>query len=269
MRYLIFLIVSNRVLTLVVTNRRGNMSEAIKKINVPTATTVLMASALLFAVMTGGYYNSYNAYAQNNGSNSNNNNLDVQVTKPSSELTAQWWQWASSFPRDENPLADTTGEDCSKGDISGNIFFLAGSEGGKVERDCTVAEGQAILIPIVTTLCFKSEPEETQESLLAQCTEIVNQQKNLKLIIDGNKVQNLESYRVTNPSFFTVEFPENNIFEPTPAGSYDAVADGYWVLIEGLSAGEHDITVVGKLHGQSSFGKIDFRTQVTYHLTVE
>jgi hypothetical protein len=232
------------------------------------AKTVLMASALLFAGVAGYYNNGYNAYAQDS-SNNNSKLLDVQVTKPTPELTAQWWQWASSFPRDENPLADTTGEDYSKGDILGDIFFLGGGEGGKVERDCTVTEGQAILIPIVTILCFKSEPEETHESLLAQCTEIVDQTKNPLLIIDGNKVRNLESYRVTNPSFFTVEFPDNNIFEPTPAGSYDAVADGYWVLIEGLSAGEHDITVVGKLHGQSSFGKIDFRTQVTYHLTVE
>jgi hypothetical protein len=246
------------------------MSESIKKVGVPTATTVLIASALLFAGVAGYYNNGYNAYAQDSSSNNNNSKLldDVQVTKPTPELTEQWWQWASSFPRDENPIADTTGEDCSKGDF-GDIFFLAGSEGGKVERDCTVSEGQAILIPIVNILCFTEPGEETQESLLAQCAEITDQQKNLKLIIDGNKVQNLESYRVTNPSFFTVDFPENNIFEPTPAGSYDAVADGYWALIQGLSAGEHDITVVGKLHGQSSFGKIDFRTQVTYHLTVE
>ena len=74
---------------------------------------------------------------------------------------------------------------------------------------------------------------------------------------------------MTNPSFFTVVFPENNIFEPSPAVSYDAVADGNWALLVGLSAGVHDLTVVGKLHGQSSFGKIDFRTQGTYHLTVE
>lgn len=44
MRYLIFLIVSNPVLTLVVTNKRGNMSEAIKKIGI---TTLVVASALL------------------------------------------------------------------------------------------------------------------------------------------------------------------------------------------------------------------------------
>jgi hypothetical protein len=244
------------------------MSESIaKKIGVPAATTtILMASALLFGGVGGYYNNGYNAYAQDS-SNNNSKLLDVQVTRPSPELTAQWWQWASSFPRDENPISDPTGEDCSKGDF-GDIFFLGGGEGGKVERDCTVTEGQAILIPIVTVLCFNSEGE-THESLLAQCTEIIDQQKNLKLTIDGNQVRNLERNRVTNPSFFTVDFPENNIFEPTPAGSYDAVADGYWVLIEGLSAGEHDITVVGKLHGQSSFGKIDFSTQVTYHLTVE
>ena len=247
------------------------MQGSLKKIGVPTATTVLMASALLFVGVAGYYNNGYNVYAQDSSSSNNISKLiyDVQVTKPTPELTAQWWQWASSFPRDENPIADTTGEDCSKGDVGGATFFLAGSEGGKVERDCTVTDGQAILIPIVAALCFKSEPGDTEESLLALCTEIIDQQTNLKLIIDGNKVGNLESNRVTNPSFFTVDFPENNIFEPTPAGSYDAVADGNWALIDGLSAGEHDITVVGKLHGQSSFGKIDFRTQATYHLTVE
>jgi hypothetical protein len=52
MGYLIFLIVSNLVLTLVVTNKRGNMSErSIKKITVLataiTAAMVLMAPALL------------------------------------------------------------------------------------------------------------------------------------------------------------------------------------------------------------------------------
>lgn len=44
MRYLVFLIVSNRVLTLVVTKKRGNMSEPIKKIGI---TTLVVASALL------------------------------------------------------------------------------------------------------------------------------------------------------------------------------------------------------------------------------
>jgi hypothetical protein len=51
--------------------------------------------------------------------------------------------------------------------------------------------------------------------------------------------------------------------------AFDAVADGYWVLIEDLPAGEHEITIVGKQHGQTSTeGKWDVKSQVTYHLTV-
>jgi hypothetical protein len=176
-----------------------------------------------------------------------------------------------SIPADENPLTDTTGEDCSQGDF-GDIFFLVGTLGGKVERECTITEGQDILIPIDNTICIKTDPADTRESLLAICTDITDQTKNLKLRIDGKYVRNLESYRVTNSEFFTIEAVENNIFQPfgLAPGSYDAVADGYWVLIEGLSAGEHDITVVGKEHGHTSaLGKWDFKTQATYHLTVE
>jgi hypothetical protein len=240
----------------------GRTTAARKVIGVLVA-VVVVVSALSFAGIVGYYYN---AYAQDN----RNNNLDVQVSKPTPELTAEWWQWIMSIPADENPTTDTTGEDCSQGDF-GDIFFLAGTLGGKVERECTITEGQDILIPIVNTICIKTEPTDTRESLLAQCREFTDQTKNLKLRIDGKYVRDLESYRVTNTEFFTIEAVENNIFQPLglPPGSYDAVADGYWVLIEGLSAGEHTIIVDGKQHGQTSFGKWDFRTQATYHLTVE
>jgi hypothetical protein len=223
---------------------------------------VVVASALSFAGI-GGYY--YNAYAQDSGNN--NNNLDVQISKPSPELTVQWWQWIMSFPVDENPGTDTTGEDCSKGDF-GDIFFLAGTFGGKAERECTITEGQDILIPIVNTICA-TNTGETAESLLAQCAEITAQTRNLKLIIDRNQVRNLEDNRVTAESLFTVVLPENNVFGLDAGTSIDAVADGYWVLLEGLSAGEHDITIFGIQHGQLSSGeKWDIKSQVTYHLTV-
>jgi hypothetical protein len=67
-------------------------------------------------------------------------------------------------------------------------FFLAGTLGGKAERECTITEGQDILIPIVNTICIKTEEEETEESLLAICKDITDQAKNLQLIIDGKHV---------------------------------------------------------------------------------
>ena len=236
-----------------------------------SAITTLLASVLVLSSMTVSQLlqpiSNIAAYAQEQSP------VDVQVTKPSPDLTAEWWQWALSFPVDENPILDTTGEDCSKGDVSDDVFFLAGTAGGKVERECTISEGQAILIPIVNVVNIKTLEEETEESLFAQAEEILAQNRNLKLIIDGERIRDLESYKVANPTFFTVELPEDNFFDSPgfdlPGGTYEAVAVGYWVLIEGLSAGEHTITVDGKSHGQTSLGKVDFRTQATYHLTVE
>jgi hypothetical protein len=243
-----------------------NTSASRKVTGVLVAVVVLLVVSALSFTGIGSYYNT--AYAQDNRNNNNNNNndLDVQITEPTPDLTAQWWQWILSIPADENPATDTTGEDCSQGDF-GDIFFLAGTFGGKAERECTITVGQDILIPISNTINIKTVPEDTRESLLARATEITDQTRNLKLIIDRNQVRNLESYRVTHSELFTFEAVENNVFQPfgLTAGSWVAVADGYWVLIEGLSAGEHTITVIGGANGPTWHSNV----HVTYHLTVE
>src|SRR5918995_5605405 len=140
-------------------SEHGSSAAPARKVTGVLVAIVLIVSALQFTGIGGG---AYTAYAQAN--RNNNNNLDVQITEPTPELTAEWWQWLLSFPVDENPATDTTGEDCSKGDF-GDTFFLAGTLGGKAERECTITEGQDILIPIVNTICIKTEPPETQESL--------------------------------------------------------------------------------------------------------
>jgi hypothetical protein len=50
-RYLIFLIVSNRVLTLVVTNKRGNMSEVVNTHKLTFAVLAAMAVTLSVAML--------------------------------------------------------------------------------------------------------------------------------------------------------------------------------------------------------------------------
>ncbi len=216
----------------------------------------LTASSLLFAGM--GYYNIAGvvkkAYAQDNG---------FQVTSPDADLTREWWQWVLSFPADENPLTDRTGE-CDKGDFGDN-FLLVGTLGGGAVRDCTVTEGQGLLIPISNTICA-TITGETAEELLEQCREITDQTRNLQLTIDRNQVQNLEEdNRVTYESLFTVVLPENNLFGLPAGTSIDAVADGYWAQIEGLSAGEHTIRVIGAIGGPTFHSAV----QATYNLTVE
>jgi hypothetical protein len=218
----------------------------------------LMIVPLFFTGVGGNYFTSSamnNAYAQ----------ADVQVTKPSQELTKSWWKWIASIPKPQNPVTDTTGEDCHRGDF-GAIFFLAGSDtGSKVTRKCTISEGQAILLPIINGLCYKSEPQETQASLNALCSSLFDHPKKLQLVIDGQSISNLRDYRVKVSSFFTVGTVSNNIFDLKP-GFYQAVSDGYWVLVRGgLPAGQHTISVVGTIPvGDNQF----FTSAVDYKLTV-
>jgi hypothetical protein len=72
-------------------------------------------------------------------------------------------------------------------------------------------------------------------------------------------------------SFFTFGTVPNNIFDLKP-GFYQAVSDGYCVLIRGgLPAGQHTIQVVGtiKVGEDESRKDILFSSAVDYKLTVK
>ncbi len=74
----------------------------------------------------------------------------------------------------------------------------------------------------------------------------------------------LQNFRVQSP-LFLITYPENNVFGVTNGTGIPqkAIAEGYWVLLDGLKAGEHTIEFTG---GVSAF---DFETHVTYHITIE
>lgn len=193
---------------------------------------------------------------------------DISVTEPTRQLTSQWWQWVLSIPPADNPLLDTTGEECQAGDM-GDIFFLVGTLGGSAERECTIPEGQEILIPIINTICLdkpggfedpgvfdppRGRPGSCQEDVVS----FIDQASNLELTIDGVSIENLEDFRVlSNP--FPIRLPEDNLFG-VPSGTYPGISDGYWVVVESLPAGDHAIHFAGQAPGLT--------VDVTYHLTV-
>jgi hypothetical protein len=199
---------------------------------------------------------------------------DISITEPTKQLTARWWQWVFSIPPADNPLLDTTtGENCQAGDM-GDIFFLVGTLGGSAERDCTISEGQEILIPIINTICLDKpgvfdEPRDFQPPIggPGSCQETVessiDQASGLELTIDGVSIEILEDFRVqSNP--FPLKAQEDNLLGAlfgVPPGTYISISDGYWVVVESLPAGEHTIHFAGQ---SPDVGAVD----VTYHLTV-
>ena len=226
-------------------------------------------------------YNGYNNYEEDSSYNGYNDYNKLKIIPPDGLLTADWWKWVIAIPPEINPLLDETGENCDI-DQRGYVWYLAGTTGNlsSVERECTIPEGKQILFPIINTFCSELTDAELISNLtgipppippaqieegLKTCTKaIIDQVDITEASIDGKDVMNLQNFRVQSP-LFLITYPPNNVFQVTNDTGIPqkAIAEGYWVLLDGLKAGEHTIEFTG---GASA---LNFTTHVTYYLTIE
>ena len=178
-----------------------------------------------------------------------------------SEWVAKWWQWLLSIPVENNPVNDTTGKNCAINQ-NGPVWFLAGTAGGVVDRNCMIPAEKAILFPILNhgdTLA-DSPTIKSEEDLLSHATTEMDIISNLEVMVDNVKLSGLQRFRVRSP-IFDVVLPQKNLFGGTP-GPTRGVSDGYWLFLGPLPKGKH------KIHsfGSCSFGKV--RIGVNYDITM-
>jgi hypothetical protein len=139
-------------------------------------------------------------------------------------LGVKWWQWAFSFPTNESPLSDTTGERCGLGD-QGKRFFLAGTAGpisSTQTRNCTISHNDAILIPvgnaacIIGHLCAENVPVANQKQLKEQVKFFADLivVHEASITIDGGQTIELQPGRAQSPFFKTSVVPNNPFSEP-------------------------------------------------------
>jgi len=204
-----------------------------------------------------------------------------------SEWSAAWFRWTMSMPVTHHPLFDTA--DCSAGQ-TGNVWFIGGGLGGgrAVNPSCTVPVGTAVFLnitangPVDNTGC---DPTGTVVQptgfTVDQLRVFANNNLNSFLDsrgmaeIDGVAVQHLSGldppYRAQSSVFgYTVPARDNLLIPingpcynnpPAPDLTVDeAVADGVYVMIEPLPAGQHTIRF-GNPGGNLPLGNV-------YHITV-
>ncbi|HET6641084.1 MAG TPA: hypothetical protein VFG77_05725 [Nitrososphaeraceae archaeon] len=184
------------------------------------------------------------------------------------DWTIKFWQWLLPIPEDRNPMTDTTGEHCGEGQNSTSpVFFLVFSGGGSAVRTCDVPAGKAIFIPINVVECSYAEfpGAKTEEELHTCAEEDESSNPGLFLSVDGREFKNLEKYRVHSRAF-NVSFAENNVFATKP-GPTRAVSDGYWVLLEPLSPGKHDIHFKASLTNPTT-GILFYNDDLKYTINV-
>jgi hypothetical protein len=178
------------------------------------------------------------------------------------QWTEKWFTWAWQAPANENPMLDTTGAYASV-DNNGPVFFIAGTTSPLTSADRTfdVPAGKPLLIPMLNQF-DTLDPPATEEGIIENFRDSVT---SLFATIDGVSITNPES-DVVNTGFFSMgkTRPGSEIAAiGAPVGSelYPTLGSGYWLMVSGLSPGEHTLT----FGGAQSDG---FSTSVTDHINV-
>jgi hypothetical protein len=156
-----------------------------------------------------------------------------------------WWNWCYYDPYGENPAEDYTGELSSKGQVSKDVWYLAGTFGGKAQRKCQVPKGMSIFFPVINDLIsFHTDQQlKTESELHAYAKADLDHTILLAARIDGCELQNLNSYRV-HSSLFQIMLPVE-VGRSAPVRT-QAVSDGYWIFLKPLAPGEHIIEFKGE-----------------------
>ncbi|HBP65803.1 MAG TPA: hypothetical protein DD730_16475 [Desulfosporosinus sp.] len=184
------------------------------------------------------------------------------------EWTAKFWQWVMAIPQSNNPITDQSGKNCAVNQNDPHVFFLAGTTGGPAQRACTIPSGKAILVPILNGECSYAEyPKSKTETELRSCAITGDNGGTVQATVDGKNLQNLDTYRVQSP-LFNATFADHNIFG-APAGMTQAVSDGWWVFLQPLAPGMHEIHFSGVLVANPATASQSFANDVTYKLLVQ
>jgi hypothetical protein len=193
------------------------------------------------------------------------------------DWTIKFWQWLVSIPADRNPVTDRTGLHCGEAQVGQPLFNLAFSDMGGAERTCTLPTGQHLLIPLnVVFVSFAEFPgARTDEDLDRLAEEDESSNPFVFLSVDGKDFSELESTdgeRLTDPKkfrvhsrAFDVKITDNPIFGlPGPTR---AVSDGYWVILEALPPGPHQIHFKARLTNPLT-DRLFYSVDVKYTITV-
>jgi hypothetical protein len=203
------------------------------------------------------------AYAQDNNS-AVYSKESTPFGVPYKDWVARWWQWNVDIPSLQHPRDHYTAEKCTVNQ-NGSVWFIPDILTGKEERPCTIPEGKAILVPLLTGECDSAESPSQSDADLRQCSTAGDEYGAISATLDGKKIENLDSYR-TATDFFNITFVKDNIFD-VPAGTYRGVADGFFVFLKPLSVGNHELQVKTSVTNPTT-PSFNYASEGIYHLKI-
>jgi hypothetical protein len=184
---------------------------------------------------------------------------------PYQEWITKWWQWHISIPKESHPAIDYSPEKCSVNQ-DGPVWFLADKiESGVEKRDCVIPLGKAILFPVLSGECDYGISTVKSDADLIPCASEGNDFSVVSTTVDGVKLKELEKYRIYS-DFFNITIPEDNAYD-AGQGTFRAFVDGYFVFLEPLSPGIHEIRFTDSVSNPLE-PSYDNAKDITYNITV-
>jgi hypothetical protein len=189
----------------------------------------------------------------------------------------KFWQWLLSIPAATNPVLDRTGDHCGEAQAGTLVFNLAFSNMGGADRRCTLPYGKVILcVPNVVLCTDKEFPGASEEELCLLAERDESSDPFVFLSVDGipfnqlrsirpeEELGDLKEFRIRTKGF-RVNYADDSPFGPP--GPALAVADGYYVMIDALEPGEHEIISKARLTNPDT-KRLFYSDRVKYTITV-
>jgi hypothetical protein len=178
--------------------------------------------------------------------------------KSYNELSGKWTNWLTAEPIATNPAFDPDGRFCDLNQ-GGDVWFLASTFEGVVDRTCEIPAGKAIFLSLGGVfLSFSPEFPAAGDPCLQMATaaETVRCDVNndvpvapgisFKASLDGVPVKDLTAYRAqSQPGGFTLRVPNPSFLTDlgfAPGDRSPAVADGYFLYLKPLKPGVHNLS---------------------------
>jgi len=185
-------------------------------------------------------------------------------------------QWILSVPAADHPILEGNEDNIAIGQPE-HVWFLANAA-PFVDRHFVIPSGTALYATIFVVeldnfLCVDPDTNFTVAQLRKGAKDIVDLLTDIEVQVDGTPVDNIGAYRSTSPEF-SATLPADNLLHDTfgcldvGPGTYGPmVADGYALLLEPLSVGEHTIHISSVLGGNPS--DIIWRITVVPHSKIK
>jgi hypothetical protein len=145
--------------------------------------------------------------------------------------------------------------------------YLAPNGGGHSDRTCNLPVGKGLMIPVTHVECSEFESPGASPMELTDCAKR-NQDKvnSLYLKMDDKeyKFDNLTKYRTRTESFET-SWPNKALFGIEKGGNSNIVADGWYIITEPVTKGNHTIYFKSSLLPDPITGAEGYATDIRYN----